>query len=1655
MNNSLSCDNSNSVISPKTSNNIVDKRRKSVISSLYSSSPSYTSLNKSSVNSSKTSSICSINTGKNRIINNKNTSLLPYLFGENNSPELCSILELYELFENIKQIEKNGLNYHYNNNSMNVANINMNNNCNNIVGNGSQFYFQLTNSLSNTNNNSISNMYDSINPILYTPETINNDTSNHYLNTRRKLTPTSMNSSLSSNNIADDYYNDEYICEKKCSLIRKHLEKYLKSNLSGYELCKLINIYLSLLFQTPLSMVLFYDKFSDELIGSFPTKGTWNNYIPKNISNRWLDYKTTCKHNTHICEHNKCKLNYYNNNRDEINNMDIKFNNIYNKNDCLKLRNGNIINNRRATFPPQTIGNKIRYKSRIIDLTQNVELIENKRFIPESDVKRKDYESDEYDLLRFSMSTINCDNNKSFLKQIISQGQKQNFYYFNYTTNICDYIIKNNYNYNDNSNSSNSVNSEINYGNKYKNIRIIKDDKNDGVDNIFGLYFYNKLRDIEQLPCDIAISTQCSRCNNICRRTMHEHDFASNDDDNKFISNMNSDYIEEICKEDNVNCISNSCSIANENHKSDCKNVNSKLLSEYIENNSTNIGDYPVILVSPPSVNNENNNIQKCCICENNNNKSKSTSIRGSLTTRVLNSEFSDTDINIDTRVNLYQRYSNYKIPVITCPIFDVRSNSNKLIGIILCLQPQNPNILLLRNLILEIQSLICLFIECKKLNYSITQLYIYNELHRWVFKPLNSQKKYLLVDKCELSLSIDIISRICHYINLFTPVQYYLVYINKTNYYVCIYGPRKYIGYKISNNKSIISKLTKNRKVIVVNDFDNCDLFENINGDKNGRFRMINSAFIPIYIKNENVSIVLQLVNRLNINGYYLNYENDDSNINNHSNNIKNCFNNDRSVKTNETSSNNDSVSSLSMNSRITYSNKSSISSMFNISHTLNNCNVNIGLSGSNKYNTIENICFNNIESGMNFVDDNKYKIKNFTILDLHIYKTILKHLLNEFQQEILSLNMYLYYRTLRNTNGSGTYQSNHKLHKSIKNNFGIISLENNNQYQSDTSSICGCSNMLNIDNDSNFSNNNYYYHNGKCEYIHINDDSSPDIIIGKNRAKYRRQYNNNLGEYYDDYDTYSYNDDNNINKHSDIKSLDSYKKPKFNDSISSVSNTSISNNNNNTSDVSRNTSINICDSNNNLSEKTIIIHKLKKEIERYSTFEKKILDKRLNIYRELEFPLWVHNWNVHKRFLLDLFSYLGFTQKWNWSENNLSLLFDIIHDSYNKDVPYHNIFHALQVVQVCYIILRKFGVMLVLNDIQKFTLIFAALCHDIDHPGVNNFFLKECNSRLSIKYNDNSILENHHCNYVFKLLNYNIENTDIRNSFTKEENVEFRRLFIKSILSTDMSNHSKLLNILQEYISKNTSDNINNANINCSDYCNSNYVNNTFESDELDLAIFGENIDDNSIISIIDKELLVESLLHASDISNPLIPFEISKKWASLIQEEFKLQAELERQHNIPITPFMDVNDELGKIEAQIGFLEYAVIPQWKILSRIIPRGNMLLKQAEINREKWFEKSINCNIKNGTLFDFTLDKLKKSTISGNNVLEDKIISVSSDIKNKINYFKCEKYKLDTGNIRENSNNMRLSEYEHLNNKKLLLVSITEFVNEEYINII
>ena len=89
------------------------------------------------------------------------------------------------------------------------------------------------------------------------------------------------------------------------------------------------------------------------------------------------------------------------------------------------------------------------------------------------------------------------------------------------------------------------------------------------------------------------------------------------------------------------------------------------------------------------------------------------------------------------------------------------------------------------------------------------------------------------------------------------------------------------------------------------------------------------------------------------------------------------------------------------------------------------------------------------------------------------------------------------------------------------------------------------------------------------------------------------------------------------------------------------------------------------------------------------------------------------------------------------------------------------------------------------------------AAICHNLEHPGVNNQFLVNSKSSLATLYNHESILEKHHAFRAFELMLHPA--IDLLAVFSKEEYDAFRQQVMSLILATDLASHNDWVASLQ----------------------------------------------------------------------------------------------------------------------------------------------------------------------------------------------------------------------------------------------------------------
>lgn len=91
--------------------------------------------------------------------------------------------------------------------------------------------------------------------------------------------------------------------------------------------------------------------------------------------------------------------------------------------------------------------------------------------------------------------------------------------------------------------------------------------------------------------------------------------------------------------------------------------------------------------------------------------------------------------------------------------------------------------------------------------------------------------------------------------------------------------------------------------------------------------------------------------------------------------------------------------------------------------------------------------------------------------------------------------------------------------------------------------------------------------------------------------------------------------------------------------------------------------------------------------------------------------------------------------------------------------------------------------------DPLTHFTCVFAALIHDVDHPGVSNAQLVKEKDEMAAMYNGKSVAEQNSVDLAWELL-MDGGYEELRNCIytTEEEFRHFRRLLVNSVMATDI---------------------------------------------------------------------------------------------------------------------------------------------------------------------------------------------------------------------------------------------------------------------------
>lgn len=320
-----------------------------------------------------------------------------------------------------------------------------------------------------------------------------------------------------------------------------------------------------------------------------------------------------------------------------------------------------------------------------------------------------------------------------------------------------------------------------------------------------------------------------------------------------------------------------------------------------------------------------------------------------------------------------------------------------------------------------------------------------------------------------------------------------------------------------------------------------------------------------------------------------------------------------------------------------------------------------------------------------------------------------------------------------------------------------------------------------------------------------------------------------------------------------------------------------------------------------------------------------KSLLDQDYNLTVRLFTKKSALNWNFNSftfdalccgrsltELLLHLFDYYNLYKIFNLDILNVLKCFRLLEFGYHSTNPYHNSIHAADVTQAMHCFIQEKKIRKHMTHLETLSSILAAVCHDLDHPGVNQTFLVATNNPLASLYDNNSVLENHHWRFALCIFKESQLFDHFENDLFEEMKMQLKHL----ILATDIARQNEYLRRFKDLTSSH--------------------------------GFSMQNID--------DRALVLQMALKCADLGNPCRPWLISRVWSNLICDEFYKMGRIERQLGIPLTPICQ-REKTSIAGIQTDFFRFIVLPLLELWHRFLksPLSSLLMSNFEHNYQRW----------------------------------------------------------------------------------------------------
>ena len=210
-----------------------------------------------------------------------------------------------------------------------------------------------------------------------------------------------------------------------------------------------------------------------------------------------------------------------------------------------------------------------------------------------------------------------------------------------------------------------------------------------------------------------------------------------------------------------------------------------------------------------------------------------------------------------------------------------------------------------------------------------------------------------------------------------------------------------------------------------------------------------------------------------------------------------------------------------------------------------------------------------------------------------------------------------------------------------------------------------------------------------------------------------------------------------------------------------------------------------------------------------------------------------------------------------------------------------------------------------------ELLALLVASICHDMGHSNRDTAFNPKAQMAFSVLYKDQPVLETFHCSSIIHILSK--PNCNILSGIDTEQLTEFWKLLVDFVLAIDRTKHMRLLEKIQEVLTK--------------------------KEGQFDIT------------SPINRAMLLKLVVICAIHAHMAREFGPEKPWCtSLCEEAFpRVDSRIEET-------FVETSDgDINIAKAQVNALETYYVPLFTTLAKIVPSLQPVAECVQENYLEW----------------------------------------------------------------------------------------------------